>query len=68
MDLGLNYNIGDEGLKEIGKIISNNKSLKSIGLDGLNLTMNNYLPIFESIIKNRNIESYSLNNNSGLKK
>ena len=66
MDLGLNYNIGDEGLKEIGKIISNNKSLKSIGLDGLNLTMNNYLPIFEAIIKNRNIENYSINMNSGL--
>ena len=66
LDLGLNYNIGDEGLKEIGKIISNNKSLKSIGLDGLNLTMNNYLPIFEAIIKNRNIENYSINMNSGL--
>ena len=66
LDLGLNKTMDDEGLKEIGRIISNNKSLKSIGLDGLNLTMNNYLPIFESIIKNRNIESYSLNNNSGL--
>ena len=66
LDLGLNQNIGDEGLKEIGKIISNNKSLKFIGLDGLNITMNNYLPIFESIIKNRTIESYSLNMNSGL--
>ena len=66
LDLGLNQSMGDEGLKEIGRIISNNKSLKSIGLDGLNLTMNNYLPIFEAIIKNRNIESYSLNNNSGL--
>ena len=66
LDLGLNQKIGDEGLKEIGKIISNNKSLKFIGLDGLNLTMNNYLPIFESIIKNRTIESYSLNMNSGL--
>ena len=66
LDLGLNKNMGDEGLKEIGKIISNNKSLRFIGLDGLNLTMNNYLPIFEAIIKNRNIESYSLNMNSGL--
>ena len=66
LDLGLNQSMDDEGLKEIGRIISNNKSLKFIGLDGLNLTMNNYLPIFEAIIKNRNIESYSLNNNSGL--
>ena len=66
LDIGLNINIGDEGLKEIGKIINNNRSLKSIGLDGLNLTMNNYLPIFEAICKNRNIENYSLNMNLGL--
>ena len=66
LDLGLNYKIGDEGMKEIGKIIYTNKSLKSIGLDGLHLTMNNYLPIFEAITKNKNIESYSLNMNSGL--
>ena len=66
LDLGLNKNIGDEGLKEIGKIISSNKSLKIIGLDGLNLTLNNYLPIFEAICKNKNIECYSLNMNSGL--
>ena len=63
IDIGLNSNIGDEGLKEIGKLINNNRTLKSIGLDGLNLSMNNYLPIFESIFKNRNIESYSLNMN-----
>lgn len=63
IDLGLNSNIGDEGLREIGKIINNNRSLKSLGLDGLNLSMNNYLPIFEGIFKNRNIESYSLNMN-----
>ena len=66
LDIGLNHNIGDEGLKEIGKVINNNRSLKNIGLDGLNLSMNNYLPIFEAICKNRNIESYSLNMNSGL--
>ena len=63
IDIGLNSNIGDEGLREIGKLIINNRTLKSIGLDGLNLSMNNYLPIFESIFKNRNIESYSLNMN-----
>ena len=66
LDIGLNGNLGDEGMKEIGKIINNNRSLKTIGLDGLNLTMNNYLPIFEAIYKNRNIESYSLNMNVGL--
>ena len=66
LDIGLNGNLGDEGMKEIGKIINNNRSLKSIGLDALNLTMNNYLPIFEAIYKNRSIESYSLNMNLGL--
>ena len=66
LDIGLNAGIGDEGLKEIGKIIENNKSLISIGLDGLNFTMNNYLPVFQAIFKNKNIERYSLNMNPGL--
>ena len=66
LDIGLNAGIGDDGLKEIGKIIENNKSLISIGLDGLNFTMNNYLPVFQAIFKNKNIESYSLNMNPGL--
>ena len=66
LDLSENLNIGDDGLKEIGKIIYNNKSLKSIGLDGMNLSMNNYLPIFKGIFKNRTIEYYSLSKNEGL--
>ena len=66
LDIGLNSGIGDAGLIEIGKIIDNNKSLTSIGLDGLNLTMNNYLPVFQAIFKNKIIEKYSLNNNEGL--
>ena len=66
LDIGNNSNIGDKGLIEVGKIIDNNKSLVSIGLDGLNLTMNNYLPVFQAIFKNKIIEKYSLNNNEGL--
>ena len=66
LDIGLNAGVGDNGLKEIGKIIENNKSLISIGLDGLNFTMNNYLPVFQAIFKNKNIERYSLNMNAGL--
>ena len=66
LDLSENTKIGDDGLKEIGKIIYNNKSLKSIGLDGMNLSMINYLPIFKGIFKNRTIENYSLNKNEGL--
>ena len=66
LDIGLNAGVGDDGLKEIGKIIENNKSLESIDLDGLNFTMNNYLPVFQAIFKNKNIECYSLNMNAGL--
>ena len=66
LDIGNNSDIGDKGLIEVGKIIDNNKSLESIGLDGLNLTMNNYLPVFQAIFKNKSIEKYSLNNNEGL--
>ena len=66
LDIGQNSDIGDKGLIEVGKIIDNNKSLESIGLDGLNLTMNNYFPVFQAIFKNKNIEKYSLNNNEGL--
>jgi hypothetical protein len=66
LDIGLNSGIGDKGLIEIGKIIDNNKSLTSIGLDGLNLTMNNYFPVFQAIFRNKIIEKYSLNNNEGL--
>ena len=66
LDIGLNSDIGDKGLIEVGKIIDNNRSLESIGLDGLNLTMNNYFPVFQAIFKNKNIEKYSLNNNEGL--
>ena len=66
LDIGNNADIGDKGLIEVGKIIDNNKSLISIGLDGLNLTMNNYLPVFQAIFKNKTIEKYSLNNNEGL--
>ena len=66
LDLSENVNIGTEGLKEIGKIINNNKSLKSIALDGMNLSLNNYLPIFNGIFKNKNIEYYSMSKNEGL--
>ena len=66
MDLSLNSSVGEDGLKEIGKLITNNKSLISIGLDGMNLSMNNYMPVFQGILKNKTIRSYSLNINPGL--
>ena len=66
LDLSLNSSVGEDGLKEIGKLITNNKSLISIGLDGMNLSMNNYMPVFQGILKNKTIKSYSLNINPGL--
>ena len=66
LDLSENVYIGTEGLKEIGKIIYNNKSLKSIALDGMNLSIDNYLPIFNGIYRNKNIEYYSMSKNEGL--
>ena len=66
LDLSENPQIGDEGLKEIGRLIYNNKSLKGIGLDGMNLSINNYLPIFNGIFKNKTIENYSMSKNRGL--
>ena len=66
LDLSDNPEVGSEGLKEIGKLIYNNKSLKNLGLDGMNLSINNYLPIFNGIYKNKTIEYYSMSKNEGL--
>ena len=66
LDISDNPEVGSEGLKEIGKLIYNNKSLRSIGLDGMNLSINNYLPIFNGIFKNKTIEYYSMSKNEGL--
>jgi hypothetical protein len=66
LDLSKNKEIGDLGLEKIGKFISHNKNLKHLGLDDLNINIKNYLPIFQSIYKNKNIESYSFNMNKDL--
>ena len=66
LDIGQNKNIGDKGLEMIGKFILYNRTLKHLGLDDLNININNYLPIFQSIYKNRNIESYSFDMNKDM--
>ena len=66
LDIGQNKNIGDKGLEIIGKFIFHNRTLQHLGLDDLNININNYLPVFQSIYKNRNIESYSLDMNKEL--
>ena len=66
LDISSNKTPEDVGIKEISKLIQYNKSLKHLGLDNLNINLDNYLPIFQSIYKNRAIESYSLDMNRGL--
>ena len=51
---------------EIGNLIKNNKTLKKLNLDGMNLNMINYMPIFKAIYQNQTIESYSFNQNGNL--
>ncbi len=66
LDLSQNKDIGDSGLEKIGKFILYNKTLKHLGLDDLNININNYLPIFQSIYKNKHIESYSFDMNKDM--
>ena len=66
LDISQNKDIGDIGLEKIGKFILYNKSLKHLSLDDMNINISNYMPIFQSIYKNRNIESYSLDMNKDM--
>ena len=67
LDIGFNTLEENEEYEEISKIIKYNKSLKKLCLDGMKLNMKNYLPIFTSIYKNKNIECYSFNQNKDLR-
>ena len=66
LDISKNKDVGDIGLEKIGKFILYNKSLKHLSLDDMNINISNYMPIFQSIYKNRNIESYSLDMNKDM--
>ena len=66
LDIGFNLLPKSAHNEFIGKFILKNTSLKKLCLDGLNLTLKNYMPIFKSIYKNRTIECYSFNQNEKL--
>ena len=67
LDIGFNSLEEHEEYYEISNIIKINKSLKKLCLDGMKFNMKNYLPIFTSIYKNKNIECYSFNQNKDLR-
>ena len=57
---------GKNSLIELGEKKKKNKSLIEIHLDQMNLDMDNYNIIFDSIEINQNIKYYSLSYNSNL--
>ena len=66
LDLGFNP-INDNSQNEIlGSMIKENNSIKKICLDGMNIDMNNYMPLFKGIYQNHTIESFSFNQNKKL--
>ena len=67
VDVSENNMGGDKALQYIAEAIKNNKSLKYLGMDNININMENYTIIFDAIKFNIDISSYSLSYNSGLK-
>ena len=67
VDVSENNMGGDKALQYIAGAIKNNKSLKYLGMDNININMDNYTIIFDAIKLNIDISSYSLSYNSGLK-
>ena len=67
VDISDNNMGGDKALQYIAEAIKNNKSLTYLGMENLNINMDNYETIFDAIKLNINISNYSLSYNSGLK-
>ena len=67
VDISGNNMGGDKALTYIGEAIKNNKSLTYLGMEDINLNMDNYEIIFDAIKLNLNISNYTLSYNSGLK-
>ena len=65
-DISFNDMGGKNSLIELGEAIKKNKSLVEIHLDQMNLDMDNYNIIFDSIEINQNIKYYSLSYNNNL--
>ena len=66
LDISFNSLPDSSQNESIGNIILKNTSIKKLCLDGMNLNLQNYMPIFKSIFKNRTIECYSFNQNEKL--
>lgn len=67
IDISLNDMGGDKSLEYIADAIKENKTLKSIKMDKININNDNYQIIFNAIEQNRTIKSYSVSYNSKLK-
>ena len=67
VDISGNNMGGDKALQYIGEAIKNNKSLSYLGMENININMDNYEIIFDAIKLNVNICNYNLSYNTGLK-
>ena len=67
IDISMNDMGGDKSLQYIADAIKENKALKCIKMDQININNDNYEIIFNAIEKNKTISSYSVNYNSKVK-
>ena len=67
IDISMNDMGGDKSLQYIADAIKENKALKCIKMDQININNDNYQIIFDAIEKNKTINSYSVNYNSKVK-
>ena len=67
IDVSMNDMGGDKSLQCIADAIKENKTLKCIKLDQININNDNYQIIFDAIEKNKTITSYSVSYNSKIK-
>ena len=67
IDISMNDMGGDKSLQYIAEAIKENKTLKCIKMDQININNDNYQIIFDAIEKNKTIDSYSVNYNSKIK-
>ena len=67
IDVSFNNMGGDKALEYLAQAIKKNKSLTYLGIDKLNINMDNYKIIFDAIENNKNISKYSFSYNSGMK-
>jgi hypothetical protein len=67
VDLSHNDLASDKSLEEIGKMIKVNKTLHTLNMEKMNLTMNNYNLIFNGLNENETISEFSFCYNPNIK-